>query len=106
EQVRKLTAVLLRGGVWCLNAGENYNVSLDTWWKFADDLQLTNVTHAYLSEHVLTPELKNEIRAVIRANRAKHTRHKSASNWHIIERCTNCWWNPSNSKELQAELAA
>lgn len=105
-QVKKLTKVLQRGHIWCINAGENYRVSLQTWWEFAEDLKSTNVTHAYLSEHVLTPELKNEIRAVIRANRKKHNRHKSADNWDVISRCTNCWWNPSNSQELRAEMAA
>lgn len=47
--------------------------------------------HAYLSEHVITPELKNAMRDAIRDNRAKHARHKSYSNFEVIRRCTNMW---------------
>lgn len=47
--------------------------------------------HAYLSEHVITPELKNAMRAAIRDNRAKHKRHKSYENLEVIRRCTNMW---------------
>ncbi|CAM9837127.1 unnamed protein product [Scytosiphon promiscuus] len=104
EQVAALAKVLRRGNIWCLNAGENYKVELATWWQFVEEIKSTNVTHAYLSEHVITAELKKAMRDAIRTNRAKHTRHKSASNLEVIRRCTNMWWNPINSKHLQAEL--
>ncbi|CAM9737155.1 unnamed protein product, partial [Hapterophycus canaliculatus] len=91
EQVAALARVLRRGNIWCLNAGENYKVKLATWWKFVEEIKSTNVTHAYLSEHVITAELKKAMRDAIRSNRAKHTRHKSASNLEVIRRCTNMW---------------
>ncbi|CAN0326705.1 unnamed protein product, partial [Pylaiella littoralis] len=46
------------------------------------------------------------MRKAIRDNRDKHTRDKSASNFEVIRRCTNMWWNPKNSEGLQAELEA
>jgi hypothetical protein len=55
----------------------------------------------YLSEHVLTADLKVAMRDVIRANRAKHARHKDVANLAVIERCTNMWWNPINARDLQ-----
>ena len=47
--------------------------------------------HAYLSEHVITADLKKAMRKAIRDNRVKHTRHKTASNFEVIRRCTNMW---------------
>lgn len=47
--------------------------------------------HAYLSEHVITADLKKAMRKAIRDNRVKHTRHKTASNFDVIRRCTNMW---------------
>ncbi|CAN0071497.1 unnamed protein product, partial [Discosporangium mesarthrocarpum] len=105
-QVRKLSSVLARGTVWCLNAGENYKVALESWWGFVSSIKDTNLTHAYLSEHVITPELKTALRASIRANRTKHDRHRSLRNLGVIRQCTNMWWNPINSKALQAEMTA
>eukprot|EP00903_Cladosiphon_okamuranus_P014773 g13688.t1 len=104
EQVAALAKVLRRGNIWCLNAGENYKVKLATWWEFVKEIESTNVTHAYLSEHVITADLKKAMRKAIRDNRVKHTRHKTAANFEVIRRCTNMWWNPINSKDLQAEL--
>lgn len=49
------------------------------------------VQHAYLSEHVITADLKKAMRKAIRDNRVKHTRHKTASNFEVIRRCTNMW---------------
>ncbi|CAM9299240.1 unnamed protein product, partial [Ectocarpus sp. 12 AP-2014] len=104
EQLLKLAKVLRRGVIWCLNAGEIYDVTPSTWWKFVEDIKNTNVTHAYLSEHGIPAGLKTAMRNAIRDNRAKHTRHNAASNVEVIRRCTNMWWNPINSEELQAEL--
>ncbi|CAM9864463.1 unnamed protein product [Ectocarpus sp. 4 AP-2014] len=104
KQLLKLAKVLCRGNIWCLDAGEIYTVTPSTWWKFVEDIKNTNVTHAYLSEHCIPAGLKTAMRNAIRDNRAKHTRHKAASNVEVIRRCTNMWWNPINSEELQAEL--
>lgn len=105
EQVVALAKVLRRGNIWCVNVGENYGVETASWWEPAEELKSTNVTHAYLSEHVITADLKNAVRDVIRKNRAKHTRHNNtASNLKVIRQCTNMWWNPINSKALQREL--
>ena len=104
RHVPKLASVLRRGNIWCLNAGENDMVASDTWQRFVEEISSTNLTHAYLSEHYISADLKTAMRKAIRENRAKHTRHKTASNFEVIRRCTNMWWNPVNSKELQAEL--
>jgi hypothetical protein len=76
-------------------------VTVDRWWQFCDELKDTHVTHMYLSEHVVEGDLKNDMRAVIRANRSKHERHRSYDNLAVIERCTNMWWNPINAQKLQ-----
>lgn len=131
EQVSKLAAVLRRGNIWCLNAGENDRVSRSTWRSFVEEIDKTNVTvsarnrlsvrlslcacvvlmaaamnspadallclpsssvqHVYLSEHFITDELKKAMQNAIRDNRAKHTRHKTASNFEVIRQCTNMW---------------
>lgn len=44
EQVSKLVNVLRRGNIWCLNAGENYNVKPSTWRAFVKEIENTNVT--------------------------------------------------------------
>jgi len=104
DQVDKLVRVLRLGNIWCLNAGELYHVSERRWRQFAREVRDTNLTHAYISEHHVSPELKKELRDVIRRNREKHTRHKSLSNIDVISRCTNMWWNPINSRDLRSEL--
>lgn len=104
KQVKKLVRVLQRGHIWALNAGENYNVTIDTWQKFAKDLESTNLTHAYLSEHRISGDLKKEIMATIRRNRSKHTKHNAAWNIEVIKQVTHMWWNPIASKTLQAQL--
>jgi hypothetical protein len=77
---------------------------MKTWKIFAKGLKQTNVTHCYLSEHTITPQIKDYIRNTIRENRKKHKRHIDPTNIDIIERCTHCWWNPINAKALQPYL--
>ncbi|CAM9711328.1 unnamed protein product [Ectocarpus sp. 6 AP-2014] len=103
EQLVKLAKVLQRGNIWCLNAGENSGISTPAWWHFVKEVEKTNVTHAFLSE-CIPVGLKRAMRTAIRVNRAKHTRHRSASNIDVIKRCTHMWWDPINSKKLQEEL--
>lgn len=43
-QVCKLASILRKGRIWCLNAGENYKVDIDTWWHFVEEIKSTNVT--------------------------------------------------------------
>ncbi|CBN79896.1 conserved unknown protein [Ectocarpus siliculosus] len=91
EQLRMLAKVLRRGNIWCLNAGENSGITPSAWWWFVEEIKTTSVTHAYLSEECIPCGLTETMQKAIRANRAKHTRHKSASNVEVIRRCTNMW---------------
>lgn len=92
EQLGALIALLKKKKIWCMNLGENYNVSITGWTTFCNLLPGTFVTHLYVSEHVISIDLKNKIRANIRENRKKHDKHCSLSNIQVIERCTNMWW--------------
>lgn len=92
EQLTALVALLKKKKIWCMNLGENYNVSTGGWTSFCNLLPSTMITHLYVSEHVISNDLKNKIRANIRDNRKKHDKHCSLSNIHVIERCTNMWW--------------
>lgn len=103
-QVLHLLRVLQKGRIWCFNLGETYRVKMKTWKIFAKGLQKTNVTHCYLSEHTITPQIKEQIRNTIRENRRKHNRHIDPKNIDVIERCTHCWWNPINAKALRPFL--
>ena len=96
SQIDKLIELLLVKPIWCLNLGENYQVSNEGWATFCNALPRTNVTHLYISEHVITLDLKNKIRSHIRENRKKHDKHSNLNNLDVIERCTNMWWNPIN----------
>lgn len=106
KQLKSLVALLQRRCVWCLNLGENYEVSTAAWVDFCSSLPKTNVTHLYVSEHVMKIELKNLMRLNIRNNRSKHQMHSSLKNIQIIERCTNMWWNPINAIRHQLEVQA
>eukprot|EP01031_Cornospumella_fuschlensis_P043745 gene43745-53496_t len=97
EQMLGLLALLKRKMIWALNVGENYEVSSDMWEHFCKELPSTNVTHLYVSEHVIPLSLKNQMRAHIRENRRKHNKHCSKRNVDVIARCTNMWWNPINA---------
>ena len=78
--------------IWCLNIGENYSVSNEAWSFFCNQLPNTSITHLYVSEHVISLKLKDEMRMHIRKNRKKHDMHCSVRNLQIIEKCTNMWW--------------
>lgn len=109
EQINKLAELVKeRTNIWCLNLGENYEVSSKCWERFCDALADSHVTHIYLSEHTITAALKTQIRAVIRENRKKHDLHCSEDNYDVIVRCTNMWWNPINGlkNRRMRELAA
>lgn len=103
DQVLHLIRILQQPSckIWCLNIGETYNVSDETWEKFTKGLKRTKVTHMYASEHTITGEMKDEIRETIRRNRSKHNRHIDPSNLNVIAQCTHCWWNPINAKVLR-----
>ena len=103
EQIEGLIQLLIKRPIWALNIGETYNVSKEMWQKFCDKLPETSVTHLYVSEHTIDLKLKNKMRAHIRENRKKHTKHSSMRNLAVIERCTNMWWNPINTIRHQLE---
>jgi hypothetical protein len=87
--------------IWCLNIGETYRVSTQTWRQFADGLKKTNVTHMYASEHTIGTPLKGKMHDIIWTNRSKHSMHNNPNNLPVIRKCTHCWWNPINSKRLR-----
>lgn len=58
----------------------------------------------YASEHTITTEMKDVIRATIRENRSKHDMHINPNNLDVIVQCTHCWWNPVNAKCLRPYL--
>ena len=66
DQLRKLIQILKEKQIWCLNLGENYRVTTPMWVEFCDELCETNVTHLYVSEHVIKIKLKNKMREEIR----------------------------------------
>ena len=70
RQLEALTAVLKGSKIWALNVGENFNISLDAWERFTQELPQTDVSYLYVSEHHLArTNLKNRMRDAIRANR-------------------------------------
>mmetsp|Transcript_10598 Transcript_10598/g.15937 ORF Transcript_10598/g.15937 Transcript_10598/m.15937 type:complete len:477 (+) Transcript_10598:42-1472(+) len=96
SQIKGLISLLRKRKIWCLNIGETYEVSNEGWQYFCDMLPETFVTHLYVSEHVISAELKTLMRSHIRENRKKHLKHCSPANIKVIEKCTNMWWNPIN----------
>jgi len=106
NQVLHLLRILQQSScnIWCLNIGENYNVSDETWETFTKGLIHTKVTHMYASEHTITTDMKDEIRFTIRENRKKHDMHINPNNLDVIIQCTHCWWNPINAKVLRPYL--
>ncbi|GAX13884.1 hypothetical protein FisN_5Lh220 [Fistulifera solaris] len=106
EQMMSLLQVLQRSScnIWCLNIGETYKVKQKTWKRFAIGLKKTKITHMYASEHVISTELKDQIRSTIRDNRSKHSMHCDPNNLDTIVKCTHCWWNPVNTKSLRPYL--
>ena len=103
KQLRRLIEILKVRPIWCINIGETYHISKKSWDFFCKSLPETSVTHLYVSEHVIDMDMKNEMRENIRKNRKKHDMHCSLQNIKVIERCTNCWWNPINSIRHQLE---
>ena len=103
-QLDKLIALLRKKHIWCLNLGENNGVTLEGWIKFCDQLPSTSVTHLYVSENIISPQLKIEMRQHVRENRKKHELHNSPVNLRIIKQCTHCWWNPMQSKAIKEYL--
>lgn len=70
EQLVKLTDVLKKGRIWALNAGENFEISMNAWKKFSEELQYTAVAYLYVSEHHLArTDLKKRMQDAIRQNR-------------------------------------
>jgi hypothetical protein len=106
KQVLQLLKILQQPScrIWCMNIGENYNVETETWDQFTQGLRKTKVTHMYASEHTITTEMKDDIRATIRENRKKHDMHINPNNLSVIVQCTHCWWNPVNAKALRPYL--
>lgn len=91
-QLAEITKLCSKKKIWCVNLGENYNISTLAWERFCRDLATTFITHLYVSEHTINIELKNRMRDQIRANRKKHELHCSMKNIAVIEKCTNVWW--------------
>eukprot|EP01041_Mallomonas_annulata_P002743 gene2743-5406_t len=104
DQITALVEVLKTKFIWCVNIGENYEVSTRSWEYFCNSLPMTNVTHLYVSEHTIKLKLKNLMRTHIRQNRKKHDKHSSLKNIRVIQRCTNMWWNPINSIKHELEI--
>ena len=70
EQLLRLTEVLKKGRIWALNAGENFEISLQAWETFTKELQHTAVAYMYVSEHHLArTDLKRRMQDAIRDNR-------------------------------------
>ncbi|KAL0018231.1 hypothetical protein WJX79_000585, partial [Trebouxia sp. C0005] len=67
EQLLRLTEVLKKGRIWALNAGENFEISMQAWEKFTKELQHTAVAYMYVSEHHLArTDLKRRMQDAIR----------------------------------------
>lgn len=70
EQLLRLMEVLKKGRIWALNAGENFEISLQAWETFTKELQHTAVAYMYVSEHHLArTDLKKRMQDAIRENR-------------------------------------
>ena len=97
-----LVEVLKRGRIWALNIGETF-LSTGAWECFADAVEDTQVTHMF-AELDMFPELKTRFRDAIRANRAKHDRHRALDNRDVVQRINNMWWNPRQGQAFKAAL--
>ena len=65
-----LTEVLKKKHIWALNIGENFNITMDGWQTFTDELCNTAVSYMYVSEHhLMRTDLKTQMRDAIRKNR-------------------------------------
>ncbi|KAL0037779.1 hypothetical protein WJX77_011584 [Trebouxia sp. C0004] len=91
EQLLRLTEVLKKGRIWALNAGENFEISMQAWEKFTKELQHTAVAYMYVSEHHLVrTDLKRRMQDAIRDNRRQAPRRDAE----VIKCVGNMWWNP------------
>lgn len=70
----------------CFHFAEQLTTVFSAWLT----LIVRTAQHAFLSE-CIPVGLKRAMRTAIRVNRAKHTRHRSASNIDVIKRCTHMW---------------
>jgi hypothetical protein len=94
SQMKHLITILKQPNnkIWGINLGENYEISIKMWHNFCDNLKETNITHLYVSEHIIPITLKNKMREIIRNNRQKHNMHCAIENLSVIEQCTHMWW--------------
>ena len=89
--------------LWALNVGENFQITLSGWEKFAEELPETGVTHIYAgSETTVYGDLKVKMREAVRLNRSKHDLHTARDNLQVIVQIGQMWWNPRNSKIVQS----
>ena len=94
DQIDLLIKVLEKGRIWILNVGENFQVSRDGWERLSEALKRTNVTHIYVSEHIITKDMKKRIIKSVRCNRAKDRRHLDYGRFEMINKIGQMWWNP------------
>lgn len=99
EQLLRLTEVLKKGRIWALNAGENFEVSMQAWEKFTKELQHTAVAYMYVSEHHLVrTDLKKRMQDAIRDNRRQAPRRDAE----VIKCVGNMWWNPKLPLDMRS----
>jgi hypothetical protein len=68
----RLTTILRLRRIWAVNVGENFELSMPAWRRFADALPRTDVAFLYVSEHHLQgTDLKKRMRDAARVNRKK-----------------------------------
>ena len=104
----RLVEVLKEGRVWALNVGDYPDqVSVDAWRRLALALPETRVTHLYAMDDGIWaqhPDLKADMRAAIRANRAVDRRH--ATELLVVPRVTHMWFNPAHGSAYKSRLLA
>ncbi|KAL0047356.1 hypothetical protein WJX82_001305 [Trebouxia sp. C0006] len=99
EQLLRLTEVLKKGRIWALNAGENFEISMQAWEKFTKELQHTAVAYMYVSEHHLArTDLKRRMQDAIRDNRRQAPRRDAD----VIKCVGNMWWNPKLPLDMRS----
>ena len=85
--------------IWAINVGESDKVT--EWNKFASAITNTNITHLYVSEHLISPKLKQLFVKHIENNMKKHILYKDVSNYEVINNVTHMWKNPKHCIEYQ-----
>lgn len=99
EQLLRLTEVLKKGRIWALNAGENFEISMQAWETFTKELQHTAVAYMYVSEHHLArTDLKRRMQDAIRDNRRQAPRRDAE----VIKCVGNMWWNPKLPLDIRS----